>query len=249
MKADVKSKIDDKKAKAKAVVPDSKVDDVLFDRHDAFNLVALPIVVILNLLYFQTTYTLDFSASHGSGWPRFENTSLAAVPWADSANYYSFMLYVLLDMLWLILYPRSVSSAGPIVYHHVGVLVGWTMPLFDQHWAFWAALAAMIEVNTFFLVLRRQQGRDLLIVHVLFYLTWGLMRVVVYPLCLLFFSIEYVTHSLAEYRATGGFTAALSGLSLELLLLFLNALNASWTLDLARKTLRREPVDKEKRGL
>lgn len=223
------------------------VDLVLFDRHDLFNLVALPIIVVINVYYFKTTYKLHFASQNS--WPIFENTSLDAVKWVKSTNYWSFQIYVIVDTLWLVLYPQSVPSASAILYHHLGVLVGWNMPAFDQYWAFWAALAALIEMNTFFLVLKRQQGKDVYLVHVLFYTTWVLMRNIVYPICLIFFTRDYYLHSLSEYSSSGKTVAACSGIFLELLIIFLNILNTQWTYDLIRKWVRNDSHSKVKQGL
>lgn len=229
------------------------VDEVLFNRHDLFNLVVLPAVVLMNVLYFQTTFTLHVAPGGGnnSTWPLFENTSLEAERWTESLNYWSFQAYIIVDTIWLVLFPQSVSSASGIIYHHLGVLVGWNMPAFDQYWAHWASLAALIELNTFFLVLRRQHGKDIYAVHALFYATWVLMRNIVYPICLVSFSRDYYTHSLGEYGGSGSPVAALSGFFLEALIVFLNILNTQWTYDLVKKTMRkdRDPSIKEKQGL
>jgi hypothetical protein len=208
----------------------SRVDLRLFDLHDWFNLLTLPIVIFFNLQYFSTC--TDWSQPGWGGLPLLANKSLQAATFGQTTNYWAFQTYVLIDTLWLILYPRSVPSAPAIIYHHLGVLVGWNMPLLNQYWAFWASLAALIEMNTFFLILKRQQGKDFILVHALFYATWVFWRCIVYPVAFVYFSIDYYNFSV--YQNSHNFLH--SGLALQVLIAFLNLLNAWWTWDLVRKT-------------
>lgn len=223
-----KSPATSKTISAKIPNASNSIDIVLFNRHDAFNLIFIPICLVVNIIYFSTTAEVTFT--EGSFLPSIVNKSLNAETFGVSLNYWVFQLYVIADTLWLILYPKSVPSAPAIIYHHLGVLVGWNMPIFDQQWSFWASLAALIESNTFFLVLKRQQGKDIWAVHALFYITWILWRCIVYPLCLVYFSIDYYTYSTKQSH-----TFLNSGLALEVLLLFLNILNIKWTFDLVSK--------------
>lgn len=202
----------------------------LMDSHDMFNLLTLPFCIYLNFCYFVDC--LDFKWAPGSWTPVISNNSNAATVYVNSLNFWAFLAYLVVDTLWIMIWPTSVPSAPQLVFHHIGTLVGWVSPLWEQRWAFWSALAAMVEINTFFLILKRQGGKDYLIVHVLFYASWVLLRCVVYPIGLFYFSVEFWNYSQKHPMSFLN-----SGLGMFLLICFLNALNTRWTWDLAKKLI------------
>jgi len=206
---------------------EESVKDKLIRWHDYFNLLCLPVVISLNLSYFLHVTRFSLEGNYLQITNIAENSPSK---YAESLNFWVFNTYILVDTLWIIISPDSVPSAPPLIFHHFGTMIGWVSPVFHQRWAFWSSLAALVETNTFFLILKRQQGRNVLIVHVLFYVTWVLLRLLVYPIGLVIFSREYLEYSRQHPR---GFLN--SGLCMEMLILFLNVLNFNWTIDLVSK--------------
>ena len=76
------------------------IDTYCYAMHEKFNLAVLPIVSFLAVSYFfnKDNYYLLF---------------------------YSFLTYVLVDSIWLAIYPRTVASPGVILTHHIMVILVW----------------------------------------------------------------------------------------------------------------------------
>ena len=253
--------------------PVRSVNPVLLWRHDVFNLVSLPLLVGLNLVYF-----LGCSELRWPGYlPAVRNISLdstTCTTYAQSWDFWAFNIYLLVDTAWLVIFPSSVPSAAPLIYHHIGTILGWYSPLFDQRWAFWSSLAALVEFNTWILILKRQYGKDVWLVHFAFYVSWVVLRLLVYPIGLVVFAQEYwaalaelpfspfspsslssLLSSFISSSAAGSASAAaaaaaasalgtaVSGGVMLLLIAFLNLLNGWWTWDLLTKHFRPQKKD------
>ena len=94
---------DENEKSNKGGVSDKKGDNIdtyCHTIHDKFNLLVLPIVSFLAVAYFINVdyYYLLF---------------------------YVFLCYMLLDSLWLAIYPRTVASPGVIITHHIMVILVW----------------------------------------------------------------------------------------------------------------------------
>jgi hypothetical protein len=176
--------------------------------HDEFNLFALPLICIINCLYLQ--YQGIFSI----------------------LNFIIFLLYIIIDIIWLVLKPESVQSPSTIIYHHIICIFGWFIPIFEPDFSMWISMALLVEINTFFLIAKRFFNHNA-ILTVLFWFSWVLFRVIMYPLLVYFFYKEllsyYDTHKSKFIIGLIGF----------ILLLILTSLNAKWSVDLVNKFLFR----------
>lgn len=191
-------------------------------RHDIFNLVFLPFVCGSNILYLVL-----------------KNDNLLEI------QFYLFTLYLILDTIWVLILPQSVASPSTITRHHIVVLFGWVIPHFsDPSLSRWCSLGLLVEINTFFLIGRRFFKRTV-IMQIFFYATWIVLRVVIFPIILYSFIIEYMRLSVEEPK----------GLLLDtrffvlLVMIFLNILNFSWTWDLIFKKYKVKKGDKAIEGL
>jgi hypothetical protein len=175
-------------------------------RHDVFNLIMLPIVCAVNLAY---------------------------LTWGDAyyyPEYVVFLLYLIVDTLWLIVIPASVASPVTIIAHHLVCMVGWNIPIFSElRYCDWLSLGLLVEINTWFLIARRNTSQRSTFLQAMFYITWVALRMVLFPVVLVLFLGVY----LAESAFMGTYTHA--GLLVLCLMVLLNALNAKWTWDLFAK--------------
>lgn len=190
-------------------IPVTTLDPVWFRYHDIFNLIALPIVCITNITYLVDTASERYFY----------------------LQYFCFVVYVLTDTLWLIMKPNSVSSAATILPHHFICLVGWNITLINKSLARWISLAVLVEINTFFLIARRNVRENKFIAFC-FYFTWILIRCIIYPSIFVIIIMNYIE----EYKKN---FIILNSSCLALVLGFcLVYLNFKWTVDLYRKSIR-----------
>ena len=67
------------------------------------------------------------------------------------------LVYILLDTLWIWSVPDALPSCpNTILAHHIATAALVMAPLFRPELAIYACLDGLVEVNTFFLILRRQ---------------------------------------------------------------------------------------------
>ena len=180
--------------------------------HDDFNLIALPTIILFNLLYLIIRNSAAFQI-----------------------QYFVFLCYMVADSMWLFLKPESAASPLTVLSHHFICLIGWIIPLFEPKFRYWISLAVLVEVNTFFLTLRRRVRRSRLI-EFLFWITWISCRLCLYSFLVVAFFYEYITYSNENqsYINLAFFTYLLLG--------FLCFLNIKWTLALIAST--RKPREK-----
>ena len=185
------------------------IDPKWFLYHDIFNMAALPLVFGPNVLYL-----LDF------GNERFYYL-----------QYTIFLIYIVVDTIWLTLRPKSVPKASTILWHHYLCIAGWNIPIFAEfEYAKWVSLGVLVEINTFLLISRRNVPRTW-IHEFLFYATWLGIRLGVYHVALVALLWKYAH----IYQETGKiFNTCLIVLGF---LLFLNTLNIKWSIDLYNKTV------------
>lgn len=109
--------------------------------------------------------------------------------------------YIVADLVWLLLQPECVPSlSGVIVAHHIVTLGLLSFPLRYPHLGLFACLDGSVEINTFFLIARRQVSCPMWArVHsALYWITLIPMRLVMYPYLLLPFYHTLGGHSWAE---------------------------------------------------
>ena len=144
--------------------------------HDYFNLATLPGLIALTLLALLKDVAYN--------WP------LAAVMW----------VYVFIDGVWIYLMPHIVGSPKILLGHHLATLlvVGHVLTL-PAHLKYTSWLT-LVEVNTFFLVLKRHVAHPL--ISAAFHLSWLAIRTVWFPLAAAYFLL-----------AAGGWGAGWVGLA------------------------------------
>ena len=197
-------------------------------RHDLFNLLTLPFICGVNLLYLTTNalYISDMLL-----WLQF----------------YLFALYLILDTVWVVVRPQSVSSPSTIISHHIVCLIGWIVPqMSDVYLSRWTSLGLVVEINTFFLIARRYFHRPLFL-QIMFYTTWILFRVIMFPIVLYYFSFKYVEYSVSSHHGDGNYFN--TGLFVLVTMIFLNILNFKWSWDLFFKPQGLRRKDSHSRGL
>lgn len=211
---------------ASASTNKSQVSSPEHQRHDLFNVISLPIVILVNL----RTILIFFYQSHDE----------ALVDSAWNFQILSLNGYILVDSLYLIINPTCVSALKTVLFHHVIVFFGWLLvPHRVIEFRLIATCLLAVEINTFFMIARKYQPfqkyptlKSLL--RVGFYLTWIPLRLIIFPYCC------YVGYyeALHFYNETGTlFNVATAG---WLLLIFMTFLNIKWSVDLVRAHYRPE---------
>ena len=99
-----------------------------------------------------------------------------------------FMGYVIFDFAWLYLYPTSVPSLSNVILaHHVVTLLLLTFPFRHRDYGHFTCWDGLTELNTWFLVLRRQWSQHRQLWDGLYWVTFIPQRLVMYPALLLKF--------------------------------------------------------------
>lgn len=114
-----------------------RADPVRVAQHDTFNLCLLPLLVLC-----------DAACLAGAFDPRIFTAF--------------FLVYVLLDLVWIWSRPEAVPQPALVLTHHVGVLVLLSHPLRWPEHAHFTATVAIVEINTVILVGRRHFAAYLL---------------------------------------------------------------------------------------
>lgn len=214
----------------RAIVPTAESDSMDFmmssqrvdwhRTHDAFNLISLPLICSVNGLYIilggDALLWLQFSL---------------------------FSLYLLADSIWVVIRPQSVASPSTIIFHHVVCIIGWIVPhVCDPSLSKWTSIGIVVEINTFLMIARRYYGRTIFL-QVLFYTSWVLLRLILFPTVLYLFIFKYIEYSINDSQNNYFNT----GLFVLLTMIFLNVLNLKWSWDLFLKS--KSISSKGQRGL
>lgn len=131
--------------------------------------------------------------------------------WFGLNNYIFFnssILYFIFDLCWVVKYPLITENRKSIIFHHINCIAGFTLfSLFANESQYWGVNYAMLaEINTLFLILRKKIPRNsnnfiikniFRINNLLFYASWIIIRLLIYPYLLLnlyyFYLDEYNT--------------------------------------------------------
>ena len=104
--------------------------------HDYFNLIVLPFVCACNIFYLVVDHT------------------------AYLQQYRFFLAYLLFDTVWIVCIPSSVASPVTITLHHIICIIGWNIPVMCEYkYSYLLSLGALVEVNTWLLIARRNFSR------------------------------------------------------------------------------------------
>jgi len=206
-------------------IPSGKnVDQVLWKRHDTFNICVLPLIFITNLYYLFTRPHNDIES------------------FTYQVQFFVFLTYITIDVLWLILYPKSVPAPTFIIVHHIICIICWTIPYYwDATYADVSTELCVVEVNTWILTLRRHWKGEIAspVLEALFFTSWIGIRNVYYPYILWRTFPRYLEHC----QRKGGYIN--DGLFFFVLLVFMNYLNSKWTWDLFKSKFFKKLKDKE----
>lgn len=155
--------------------------------HDMFNLISLSIMIPMILFYcYQTTelHQLGTSCDFGS-----EFSDLFRIFFSI------FYSYLLLDTLVIFLYPSCVvTDRKSLLFHHALLLPLCLVPYFHARYHWHMMIGLTTEINTFFIILRRQlspKSRPHMLCNVLFYITWILLKLILFPCLSILFVFEY----------------------------------------------------------
>lgn len=197
------------------------------ERHDWFNILFIPFIVFL------IVFNMDVSQP----WYKF---------WWDGTYFYTLwvvtMIYFLIDLAWVLLIPSCVKSPQTIIIHHVLTITYLFLPFFHAQRIGWLmATNLSVEFNTWFLIVRRTHNKGHLepwaenvdfltslrleIVTKMFYLSWFVIRCIIYP-----FMVPLIVIAYTEYSAKVGWFNVL--LVAPILQTCFVLLNAKWTKDL-----------------
>ena len=93
-----------------------------------------------------------------------------------------FIVYIVGDFLWIFFWPHSLPSKPNVILGHHIVTMGllgfaWLNPEFAKY----TCLDGLTEINTFFMVLRRQTKFARTLMHRCYWFTYIPLRLVLYP--------------------------------------------------------------------
>ena len=188
MKKSSKS-VKSKKKPEKSIV-DIEIDNCI-KNHDNFNMFTLILIIAADIFYIvKTTELSSFGqAKINSG----DENILALILLGG------FFVYLLVDAIWIIIEPRCVKAGSlGIVLHHILTIILLPIPLYIPHFRRHLAGAGLLELNTLFLILRRNTIKKSIsyhFCHYAFLFTWFILRVIMLPVLTYYLMTEYINFS------------------------------------------------------
>lgn len=114
-------------------------------------------------------------------------------PWAVTVF---LTAYIVADLLWIAVEPTCLPSLPKVIMaHHVVTLVLLSFPLRYPEFGLYTCLDGLAEVNTYFLIARRQYKQWATVCDVLYWATFVPFRIVLYPALLWPFWQSLQSHS------------------------------------------------------
>ncbi|GLI68083.1 hypothetical protein VaNZ11_012414 [Volvox africanus] len=166
--------------------------------------------------------------------------NLVSIAWLNASNFYylatgrgfqifylSTMLYFVADLIYVGVVPRSVKSPLVILAHHVITALYVLIPYHYPQYEWCMSYCMLVEVNTWLLIAKRTVRS--VVLEVLFYATWVLLRNIYYPYLIWVFYEEWQK----ETRACG--TPWNPILTTPIFQTALTGLNYYWTVSLLLK--------------
>lgn len=129
-----------------------------------------------------------------------------------------------------------------LILHHVGTYALVLLPTFRPYYHYHMGLCLLVEFNTLTLVCRRHTttgSSAYNILNFLFYLSWIVLRLILFPFLTYFFLVEYIRDE--DTRKGNYFNQVLTAPTLQLIL---TSLSVMWTVDLIKKMFK---TDKDKK--
>lgn len=208
--------------------PMAKFDPVF--AHDIFNIISIFFIILLDFryLFHATEWSKIGTSDLGNEYSHMGHTLLSV-----------FSIYMLVDTIWIAVVPKCVlSSPLALIIHHIASFAFLSIPFFEEQFQWHGALNLLVEVNTFLLVLRRQSRPASALYHVLnfcFLFSWMSLRLIVFPIVVVFFSYEYVRFT-RDHSDNNWFNIMLLAPVLQLILTLLGFI---WTYDMSKKSVIR----------
>jgi len=226
--------------------------DENFDRdvHDWFNIIALIPICIAN--------GLNWSFGEGKFLKALTGTMSITELWTGQYFLSFFWLtfaYFLTDALWVLIRPTCVKSPNVILGHHFTTLFYVLVPYFFPEYGWLMGACMSVEVNTWLIIARRLFNKTgeavftftaltpggplkIKLVSILFYTTWVVIRVLLYPALFFVVAGEYWAR---WTRCSSPINVLMVAPPLQLVFVFLNF---KWTYDLLLSKLRSKDVSK-----
>lgn len=191
------------------------------EAHDIFNVVALLFVIAATVINWDLRLL-------GQGPSQAWIGNYFYLNWATSCCYF------LIDLIWVACVPMCVKSPDVIIKHHFVAIAYLSGPLFWPQYRWFMGACLTVEINTWFLILRRvlYKRKDRIspiiteLVSISFYVSWIVIRIFVYPAIMYIFC----QMAFAAVEETGVLW------HLEMIFIpvhfFLCILNFKWTYDL-----------------
>ena len=144
---------------------------------------------------------------------------------------------------WVWAVPESVASASTILTHHVVVSVVWLIPFYlgNDTLIRYSSYGPLVEINTFFLIARRN-FKDSILLQFMFFASWIALRILFYPYILYHF-VAFIVINNEHMNITKEPLYVVTAIAILGTMLLLNTMNTKWSYDLFRKTFSRSPKD------
>jgi hypothetical protein len=219
--------------------------DLARDIHDFFNLIILVPIIALNVLNWN--------------WDKLFKKPISkfGIPFVDcwtgeyfNGFFFTCMAYFIIDLLWVVVIPRSVKIPMTIIKHHIATILYLQIPYFVPSTRFLFGVLMSVEINTWCLIARRvfnKQGFPpwtinlpfmvsirVKLISICFYITWISIRCLLYPYVLLVF-YKMATAKGGNYLNEKERMALAIGVCLHAVFCYLNA---CWTIDLIYQKIR-----------
>jgi hypothetical protein len=207
-----------------------QADSKLVRIHDLFNLGVLVAIVTIDLTYL-------YKATE---WAEIWTPTMLGAEQNDLfvIFYVVFLSYLIIDSIWIFLFPQSViSNPDGILFHHVVCILLTMVPWLYRQYAWYMVFALSSEINTFLTILRRQLVIGTIahsICNVLFYVTWVTLRLLLFPLLCYLYTKEYLAIS-KEIGSHFNFT-----ILAPICQIVITFLNWKWTFDLLKKSWKKK---------
>lgn len=194
--------------------------------HDIFNIFSILVIIFLDFRYLH----------HATDWEKIGTSVLGGDHYQMGHILLStFSVYMLIDTIWIAVQPKCVlSNPTALIIHHVASFVFLSIPFFEEQFQWHGALNLFVEVNTLFLILRRQAAPASSLYTFLdhcFLATWILLRLIIFPTIVVFFSYEYIRFT-RDHSGGNWFNIMLLAPILQSIL---TLLGFKWTYDMAVK--------------
>ena len=167
------------------------------DKHDIWNIIWLPLVFLTNI------YLLAV-------WNQTAETAFVTV----------FLLYLVLDFIWLLVKPCSVSTPKIMLLHHCVTILGVSfIPYLDNEMKYIICLATLVEFNTWVRLLKKLANNHIYL-DITFVVSWFFLRCLIGP----YIQLIIAKKCYNEFNTVNATIFAVG--------LVLNGLSVKWTFDL-----------------